>query len=176
MLDLETLGTSHDALIVQIGVCFFDPETGEIGSTFETTVMPLSDYAGKFSINHETVMWWLSQSPEAQVAIRYPDVALHEALLHLKTFLHAQSSEGPDEIWCHASFDAPILKHAYSALGIKFPVHYKNFRDIRTLLALSGYDKDHSPTVGVSHTALDDCRTQVGYCVAAMKKLKNQYV
>ena len=34
MVDIETLGVSHDSVITQIGACYFDRNTGEIGAKF----------------------------------------------------------------------------------------------------------------------------------------------
>ncbi len=35
MIDFETLGTGPDAAIIQVGACYFDRVTGEIGATFK---------------------------------------------------------------------------------------------------------------------------------------------
>ena len=38
MIDFETLGNSNNAVVVQIGACYFDRKTGEIGYKFETNI------------------------------------------------------------------------------------------------------------------------------------------
>ncbi len=40
MLDLETLGTRHDAMIISIGAVYFERETGLIGPGFSMNVNP----------------------------------------------------------------------------------------------------------------------------------------
>jgi len=43
MLDVETLGTKSTAAIIQIGACYFDRETGEIGDKFKSGSKHMSE-------------------------------------------------------------------------------------------------------------------------------------
>lgn len=166
MIDIETLGNGKNACIVQIGACYFDRNTGEIGETFACNV----EAAGSGDIDANTVYWWLEQSDAARSSIlAKPRVALSQALLNLNAFL-----KNARAIWSHATFDFVIVTEAYRRLEIKPAYSYRDARDIRTLIDLAGVDAFAKPRVGTHHNGLDDAKYQVTYCVEAFRKLKGQ--
>ena len=165
MIDLETLGTKSTAAIVQIGACYFDRETGEIGQTLKLNIQYPNGF-GPFTVDFGTVSWWLQQGEEARSSILGNAMYIAEAMEILRDFL-----KGADNLWAHATFDLPIIQHAFDFCNFKNPVHFRGMRDIRTLMDLA----DHRSTVertGTHHDALDDCKFQVQYCVEALNKLK----
>jgi len=171
MLDLETFGTRHDALIVQIGACYFDRETGAIGETFEATIEYKEDI-DKFSVDYSTLKWWLEQTRHAQDSVVGRSVTscnLPTALVQLNRFLE----RGPVMVWSHATFDMPILMNAYATLAYTFSVPYRNMRDLRTLMELYG-EKAQIEREGVHHHALDDAKYQARYASIAMQKLNGR--
>lgn len=165
MLDLETLGTSHDALIVQIGACVFDRMTGEIGETFKKTMSAPLASKEKFSVDYDTVKWWMNQSDAARASVMNGDTYLPEALIELKSFLWGDDTL----VWSHATFDMPILQHAFGVFGIK-ELPYRNMRDLRTLVDLAKYTT-RLERGGVHHDALDDAKFQAAYAADAFRKL-----
>lgn len=165
MVDLETLSTGPDACIIQIGACYFNPETGEIGRTFKMNVDAGS--AGNGRIDPQTAYWWLSQSREAIDSVTAdPRLPLHPVMTELNQFL-----QGAQSVWSHATFDFVILMATFRRLGIKPLVSYRSARDIRTLLSLAGKYQTKATRQGTHHDALDDCKFQVAYCVDALNKL-----
>jgi hypothetical protein len=165
MLDLETLGTRHDALIMQIGACYFDRMTGEIGVAFSANIDPGS-YNDKFTVDYDTIKWWMQQSDDARRLVMEAPMSLVEAIFGLTHFL-----EGKDvTLWSHATFDMPILHNAFQTVGMKNPVPFRNMRDLRTLVDLADYT-DKLERDGVHHHALDDAKFQVRYASEAFKKL-----
>lgn len=166
MLDLETLGTRHDALILQIGACYFDRKTGEIGLGFSANV-DAGEMTDEFTIDLPTVKWWFEQSDKARKLVTESPMPMVDALIGLSQFLHT-----PDVvIWSHATFDMPILVNAFETTGIKFPVPYRNMRDIRTLMDLAQTTRVSMIREGVHHNALDDAKYQAKYVAEAMQKL-----
>jgi hypothetical protein len=163
MLDLETLGNGKNACIVQIGACYFDRYTGEIGKTFKVNVGAGSDFNG--DIDAKTVYWWLEQSDVA----RNEKLPLVEALTQFNTF-----TTGASQIWSHATFDFVAICEAYRRCKIQPTFKYKIARDIRTLVDLARVTLDDHKRDGVHHDALDDCFHQVKYCVAAFNALKRR--
>lgn len=162
MLDLETLGTRHDALIIQIGACYFDRMTGEIGETFKRTISSPLASREKFSMDLETIRWWMGQSEEARKSVMYGNDLLGGALVQLKSFLWGDDTL----VWSHATFDMPILQHAFDVFGIK-ELPYRNMRDLRTLMDLADLSKLKRERFGIHHDALDDAKYQVSYAVDA---------
>lgn len=167
MIDIETWGTRSTSAIIQIGACYFDRDTGEIGDTFSVNIDYLVS-TEPFTTDESTMQWWSEQSQEAKDAVSANGVSIATAIRDLHDFLDRDDVR----IWSHATFDIPILLNAFHVLGLKFPIHYKRMRDIRTLMDLA----DHYGTKereGIHHNALDDCIFQVGYCTEAFNKLKH---
>lgn len=170
MLDLETLGRTADAVIIQIGLCRFDIRTGERDEGFEVNIDLEDSIRQGFRLEGPTIEWWLRQSREARESViahpKYPvKVALRKAQQYMK---------GADTLWSHATFDAPILSYHFNRMKVKQPIHYRGHRDIRTLVALTGFKRQDikSDPGSVKHTALADCITQIAYCSQCYKNIK----
>ncbi len=165
MIDLETMGTSHDAAIIQIGACYFNRETGEIGNTFFSNVDLNSELESGFEVDGSTIMWWLGQSEEARKSLFSQPIGTNTTILHfLSLFL-----DGAANIWSHATFDFVILTNHYKKLDMKPTFHYRTARDLRTLVDLANITSKKYPREGVHHNALDDCKYQVKYATACLK-------
>lgn len=169
MLDFETLGNGKNAAVVQIGACYFDRVTGEIGKTLDIRITPESAVERGGDMDASTVVWWLKQSKEAQQAVfEGPAVDIDSAFLELNRFLQDAKA-----IWSHATFDFVILQETMKRLRIHPSYQYRAARDIRTLTDLAPLSMaDKANREGVHHNAIDDCKFQVKYCVLALSKLK----
>lgn len=166
MIDIETLGTRSTSAIVQIGACYFSRRTGQIGKTFSMNVIRHDHYID-FTTDKSTLDWWNAQSSEAKEAVFNNGKDIEKVLKELSFFLKNKAKY----LWSHATFDIPIICHAYDICGMKIPVHYRQMRDIRTLLDLAGIGHSNLKREGIHHNALDDCKFQVQYCVEAFKAL-----
>lgn len=170
MLDLETLGTRHDAMIIAIGAVYFDRETGEVGRGFSAIINPgiLGD---KFTVDYDTIKWWFEQSDRARDLVMGRSLTplnLHEALNALNLFLRNEC----EYLWSHATFDMPILMNSYDVVGKDFPVPFRNIRDLRTLMDLYG-KKVEIEREGTHHHALDDAKYQARYASIALQKFSH---
>jgi len=168
MLDLETLSTGNNAVIVQIGACYFDNKTGDIGDEFSINVDIDSAMETGLTVDGDTIKWWMEQSDEARSAVFTRPQKLVQALTDFNKFV----KNVDDVIWSHATFDFVILMNAYEKSGIKSKFSYKSDRDIRTLVNMPGIKKKEFPPVGIHHNALDDCRFQVQYVVDYLNQLR----
>lgn len=169
MLDLETLGTAHDAVITQIGACYFDPTSGAV------------DENGKFSINvsiNDCLKYGLTvDEGSIKFWFEHPNrsfldkpVSLARALGEFRKFYRKDTVAA----WSHATFDFVILLNAYRKFDQKIPIPFRQMRDIRTLvhLADAGKPTEAKKTVDPkTHDALEDCIYQVGYVTEALNKL-----
>ncbi len=168
MLDLETLGNGENKCVIQIGACYFDRLSGEIGQTFKRNVDAISAVAAGFELDAKTVYWWLAQSDHARNSIlAEPRLPIAQAFTELNEFLAPAT-----QIWSHATFDFVTIMETYRKLRIEPLFGYRTARDIRTLMDLNKIKVDRERT-GVHHDALDDCFHQVKYCVDAFRKLDN---
>lgn len=165
MVDIETLGCKPNAVIVQIGACFFDRDTGEMGAQFIENVCPQDCIDKGFTVDGDTIKFWLEQEKHDWVK---EGQNLRDVLGDFRVF--AKSCK---YVWAHATFDFPILVYAYNHLCIDLPFHYRAMRDLRTLVDLAGIEYHTAKERKGSHNALADCRYQVKYCVECLNKIKH---
>ena len=152
MLDIETLGNYGCAVLLQIAVISFDGK-----EVFNCKFDP--DKQPKSITTESTIEFW----SDKEMPIGNDDFLA--SLKHLRAFLM-----NADEVWCH-NFDHEILFTVCREYGLQIPYHYTKFRDIRTLVALSGIDLNKFDWDKKTHDALDDVKFQVEYCSEAIDML-----
>lgn len=175
MVDLETLSSRADAVIMQIGIQPFlvtpDGVIVEHSAGMLINVNTENSQLAGGRICADTVHWWLKQSKEARESLNSSFPLLEPDALKMAT----EYFENTDEIWSNATFDACVLGEAYarSGYGVTFP--FKKARDIRTLISLSKpKDVEESFKIlrtGTHHNALDDARHQAQYTGYLLSRL-----
>lgn len=164
MLDLETLGTHNNSVITQIGACYFDRYSGDIGKTLCVNISINSCLESGLSVDGGAIKFWLEHEP----TFLKEAVPLSKALQEFRDFCHKKAI-----IWSHATFDAVLLLNAYNKIGQGSPFSYRSIRDIRTLTDLARIKRVREEGVDPkTHNALEDCIYQVGYCVECFNSLK----
>jgi hypothetical protein len=174
-IDLETLGTSADAPIVQIGVQLFDLERGYLypDGRHQIDVQPYS-MAGASA---QTVAWWLEQTASARAACAHAintGTTTSDALAQLAGIL---LRTGCEHVWGNGTtFDIAILEQAYRKDEGAPPWRYNQPRDMRTLVdaaaTLRGFDKKSIEFAGVPHFASHDAAHQARVICAAWEALR----
>lgn len=183
MLDLETLGTAPGSVITQIGACYFDRETGEIGEKILINVQIDDCIKHGLVTDGGSIKFWLDQATKHEPTFLKEPVTLTVAIATLRNFYKTRRNDGSEfapnmadrdaSCWSHATFDFPMLAYACRVIGEGPCLPYRNLRDIRTLIDLSKlpYKKDVAGDPK-THDALDDCRFQVRYCTEAFNAIK----
>ena len=168
MIDIETLGTSADAVILSVSACYFEPSTGEIGDKFDKQINLKASIAAGRDIDASTVLWWMSQDDNArkQFATNHKAAKMTDVLKDFATFIKPKSL-----VWGNgASFDLTILSTAYARCKLPLPWMFWDERDVRTIVhigqALGFNPKKDMPFKGVRHNALDDSIHQSKYVSA----------
>ena len=168
MLDLETLGTRNNAVILSIGAVEFDEDT--IGSNFYTT-LDIDDQLDNYgrTVQGNTILFWGEQSREVWNATVKAPVPAWDALLRFSNWMLAESC-----VWGNGSdFDNAILGSLYDAVKLPKPWKFSNNRCFRTLKNLGiklkpgqGIEKSNA------HNALADALYQARYAQWYLKNLK----
>lgn len=158
MVDLETLGTTADSVILSIGAVKFDLESGQIDDAgFYSSISIESNQAWKRRISEDTLLWWFRQEAAARQVFFEPKDVLEEALVNFSDWIGNKQAY----MWSNgADFDLPMLAHAYSNCGIELPWEYWNNRCFRTYKNLPGAKAVKSPAAGVKHNAMSDAYNQ----------------
>lgn len=166
MVDLETMASCPRAAIISIGAVVFDPIDGRRTSpenSFYRNVSLESSCRYGLELSPSTILWWMKQSQAARDVLFDNTIELPQMLQEFAAYVPQGC-----RIWGNgATFDNAILRYAYERCGIPVPWHYRDDRDVRTLVALGkakGYTKYLPQRQGVAHNALDDALHQVEYC------------
>lgn len=174
MLDIETLGTNSNALVVSISAVQFDINTNKIGEKFEVGLNKEQQLEKGAIIDQSTVQWWEQQSPEAKGMLdRLKKIDVYEALNSFNNWIKA-NFKVPSKIklWGNgATFDNVIVKNLFTRHEIDFIIPYYADRDVRTLVYLSKINTKNYAFEGVKHNGLDDCLHQIKYCQDAYSKI-----
>lgn len=159
MIDLETLGTRADSVIMSIGAVKFDLQTGAIdaANAFYASVSIDSNHeAIPRHISESTLVWWTRQSAEAQKVFHEPKTTLYAALCDLQNWF----GDADCDVWSNgADFDIPMLAHAYHSNGLEAPWKFYKTRCFRTMKNLPFAPKAEA-LPKTAHNALDDAIAQ----------------
>lgn len=155
MLDLETLSTRPNAVILSLGAVKFDPYTEMIDviNGIDVRVSVDEQTAIGRHVQEETIDWWATQPKDVQEqALGLENrISLQELTKLINRFL-----VGVDNIWCQGpAFDIVILEDLYRQLGIPTPWQFWQIRDSRTLFGVHGDPRDRNREQ--AHNALMDC-------------------
>ena len=177
MLDIECLGTTPGAVIVQIGACMFNMRGEHDADTFLRNVDIQSCLNRDMYINGATVEWWFGQSDNARKALFLPPpVPIGQAMEDFKSW-YSQRGD-PSFIWSNGSdFDIPIMLEAWNrTMPGKAPWPYKGVRCCRTVSWMArhqGWAKEVPRSEQlVKHRADHDAIHQAQWTAAAMKYLR----
>ena len=167
MLDIETLGTRPEAVVVTLGAVKFNPYTmDEPGPGIYMRLDADEQIALGREVREDTMLWWMSQAEDVREEAlgEGPDrIKLEDMYKQLNKFL-----VGVDNIWCQGpAFDIVILENLYRQLQKPAPWPYYSIRDSRTLLKALG---DTRQPGAMLHNALADCVSQAQAIQLAVKK------
>ena len=165
-IDIETLGTKNDCVIVSIGAIIFNraDAPGTVIESFHVK-LDIENQPGRV-IYPDTMLWWMKDSMKEarKSAFSGQSVRLGLALKQLDDFCKAWDL---GECWgCGPSFDMSILEHAYNQHRQEFPIPFWKWSCVRTLESfLYGCNTRKKGKAnwldGVAHDAIDDCLMEI---------------
>jgi DNA polymerase III epsilon subunit-like protein len=170
MIDLETLGTRSDAVILSIGAVRFDVNSNSLDdNAFYASVSIDSNLAKGRVIQEDSLLWWMKQDEAAQAVFHEPKRLLEVALGELDDWItHGGAVK---RVWSNgADFDIPMLAHAFASFGWVTPWNFWDARCVRTTKNLPGA-KDVKVENQAKHNALSDAIAQARLMQAVYKKL-----
>jgi 3' exoribonuclease, RNase T-like len=157
MLDIETLGTCPDCVVLTLGAVKFNPHTREdiAGGIYCKPDVDDQIVRGRI-VREDTMQWWLDQAEAVrEEALGMEDrIPVEQMLRELNRFL-----VGVKNIWAQGTvFDIGILEHLYKQYNMVPNWEYWQIRDSRTLFGVHG-DPRVKGKEGL-HNALEDCVSQ----------------
>ena len=138
MLDIETLATTPDAVVMSVGVVKFDPHTGTPYN--KTLWRPDIDEQTERDrhVSESTLEWWAKQPDHIQ-----EDAFSDEGRIPVVDFMKELNRYcvGMQKIWCQGpQFDMLILENLYIQWGHHFGWQFWQVMDCRTLFQLMPVD------------------------------------
>jgi len=138
MLDIETLATTPDAVVMSVGVVKFDPRSGTPYN--KTLWRPDIDEQTERDryVSESTLEWWAKQPDHIQ-----EDAFSDEGRIPVVEFMKELNRYcvGMEKIWCQGpQFDMLILENLYIQWGHHFGWQFWQVMDCRTLFQLMPQD------------------------------------
>ena len=186
MVDLETLGTRQDTIVLEISAVEFNRHTGEIGEVFDAKLDIDDQLSYRRSLSRETLQWWFKQD-EAAIKNVFDDVGgikfeTSTALFEFSNFVercdnkcNSDSDRRVVKLWGNGSiFDLGILQNMYETCirKVKLPWKFWAVNDVRTIVDLNPDVKKNCEFDGTPHCAVDDCKHEIKYLVETLKTIK----
>lgn len=182
MVDIETLSTAPNAIILSIGACKFNPQTLSssdalaVDTFYRNICRKDSEHYGLHR-DPSTVEWWSQQSQDAQDQLLDDQRPLKDTLLEFMQWVHEEPRAA--RCWGNSpSFDMVIMNEAYKATAIgSFPIPFWEWRDVRTIKD-AAFPNGEVPEfrMGTHHGALDDSLSQarlVQFCYHQLRLVPN---
>lgn len=164
MVDIETLGTKPNSVMLTIGAVRFNPFGDDSENKngpndmdqFYCRVDPETFTWPDAEVDDNTLAWWGQQSADVREEAFTEEGRLPVLKVMQEFYKWCQPH---DRIWANGpAFDIVILEHTYRRLGRGFPWQYYQVRDARTIYKMvPGYRKVN-PAL---HHAAWDCWAQV---------------
>jgi hypothetical protein len=170
-MDIETLSTRAEALVLSIGICFFDDEKEQtfeeiVDSGIELFFCRESQMEKGRHISLSTIEWWNQQGDDAKRVLKAEElITPRDFHPILESVCEAQGlSYNWVKKFCRwftrgPHFDIAISDHLFADYNVTPPWKYYKVRDIRTWLECRGLEdnlKLVKPAGMVAHNALHD--------------------
>jgi len=170
MIDIETLDTTTNAIIVQIGMVLFN-EDGLIKTKVVNLDWKEQMTVDKRTMSADTLAWWIER-PNIQNIFTY-NIDRHCLDLGLSKIVKECCTA--DYFWSKGSFDYDILTDAFigchTCFENPYPWNYRNIRDYRTAKSIGEMmgitESNHN-----SHDALGDAVNQAENLLKILKKVR----
>lgn len=130
-LDLETLSTHKNAVVLSIGACTVSLN-GDVERTFTVNLDVQSQIDAGLHVSADTLKWWMQQDAQVQRdAFLGDDVHPVIAIEMLRGWLKAEGyppvyTKGPH-------FDGALLDSLAEAFKVEPAIPYRKHRDVRTI-------------------------------------------
>lgn len=170
-MDIETLSTRADAVVLSIGICFFDDEKDQsfqeiVDNGVELFFCRDTQTEKGRHVMPSTVQWWSEQGEEAQRVLKANELITPRDFHPLleKVCEDRGMSYNWVKKYCRwftrgPHFDIAICDHLFADYNVTPPWKYYKVRDIRTWLECHGLEdnlKLVKPQEMVAHNALHD--------------------
>ena len=166
MIDLETVSTKHNAVILTAAAVKFDVYSDKVFDGLYLRPDIEEQTAQGRDIDNGTLEWWSKQEDNVK-----NEAFGDEDRISLPDFLNQihKFCWNVDRIWAKGPlFDIIILENIFRANNMNMPWSYSKIRDARTVYDM---DPESISLIKDAHNAFMDCLNQITVVQAVYKKL-----
>lgn len=175
-LDIETLSTAKNAVVLSIGAVMFELRPGGDRSvvgpeTFLSTLAVQPQIDKGRGISEGTLKFWAAQGAglfeSALGGVDQPATAITRLGQWLREHQHG---DDPLPVWTKGpAFDGAIIEDLCADFGMTCPVRYRDWRDVRTIESVAGYK---APEIGaLAHDPVVDATAQAKSVIECYERL-----
>jgi hypothetical protein len=144
-LDIETLGTESNSVILSIGIVYVDnPEPKSYQQVVDKSIfvkLSAKEQIESFGrkVDKNTVDWWNKQGDVQKKTNFIPsktDFSVAEAIRVCREWVQRMDPEGKALVWTRGSMDSMCLDSLFRVAGEKELFMYNRYRDVRTAVDL----------------------------------------
>lgn len=176
MCDIETLGKDGDTAIFQVSAAAFDIKTGSIICTFNEIC---NIGGGKIFVDGDTLKWWLNTDKELLSKLLNQGNCSEKWMVeYFHSWIENLQKKYDVYFWGNGIlFDNRIIKAKMESYNLKYPIFYRNDRDLRTLVDIvtTKYGIDVNKECQVEntekHNAMHDVEHQIRVATLCWNKL-----
>lgn len=171
MVDIETLATTPNAVILTIGAIKFSRNGPLLPldklDTFYERIDIKSCQKHGLVIDDDTLKWWNTQDCAFETLHNPDRIKLKKALKKFTEWI-----DKCEIIWAKSpDFDCVILKNAFTVCGLQTPWKFWNTRCCRTVMDIATVKDSDITRNNNAHHALYDCYHQISLVKKALDKL-----
>lgn len=165
-LDIETLSTESNAVVLSLAMVAFDPTGQQPDQIFAERFLDIDEQAklGRH-VSGSTLSWWLGQDRDSrELQVEGQRVYCPQAIWQMAQWIREMTGEGPcgpwlsqkAKIWGNGKdFDVVVLGSLIHQLELEKPWHFRNTRCFRDLYLQHPDVTTELPGL-TKHSALDD--------------------
>ncbi len=181
MVDIETLSSEHNAVVVSIGAVAFDINVGILDKNgkhrdyadYYCVLDTIAQIKDGRHVNRDTRRWWVEQTESVRDVLNESiwklDSHPHDVM---KSFLDWCERHNVKRIWGNGNtFDNMVLRNLCKQYNVAYPVQFRFDMDMRTLGVMYG-SKVKIAREGDHHNALDDAFHQAKIYYKMYKDLR----
>ena len=158
MIDLETLDTIPEAVVLTVGAVKFKPGGNSVQDELYIRLDVDEQINRNRTVDDRTVEWWSTQPQNIQDEAlgEHNRTSVKDTIKLLNRFM-----VGCDAVWGQGyGFDMTILENLYLQNGFNKPWNFWNLRDSRTVFKLMPQDPVQAIPKVAAHNALADAHHQ----------------
>lgn len=170
MVDLETLGNKATSTVFQISASGFDISTGLSINAFNGIAD--IDKNKTMNVTGDTIKWWLNTDANLLKDLLNKGEGSSEDLLRqFHSWLTRMEENNDVYLWGNGIlFDNNLLRTQFEAMGLDYPIFYRNDRDVRTIVELAAMktgktvkeiQEEYNDDTLTRHDAMDDVYYQI---------------